>query len=292
MSSDASQRPEIPKAIRRDRAGAYTPQHVMPADYPSPTVPAVSANAEADETPAPPRKKRAEIRAERKQAKGMRKALFVAREYAVIIVVALLISTLIRNFLFQAFWIPSGSMKNTLDVHDSVAVSRLTPGVYDLQRGDVVVFYDAQKWLPPVPEQTGVLKYLQKPLEFVGLRPSSDEQFLVKRVIGLPGDTVTCCNDLDQLEINGKPVSEPYLAPGSVNSVLKFEVRVPEGKLWVMGDNRNNSADSRAHLDVNDGMVNIEDVVGKVVRVIWPYEHWKNPTDNSPFVDIPAGSTK
>lgn len=291
MKPNAQDRQPIPKAARNRQKGSYIPRHVIPAGFEVPSTHVFSAQAgEADLIP--PLKKRSEIRAERQKAKGFRKLLLLTREYAIIVVVALILSTLIRSFLFQAFWIPSGSMKNTLAIEDSVAVSRLTPAYYDLQRGDVVVFYDALNWLPAAKEQTGVLKYIQKPFEFIGLRPSSDEQFLVKRVIGLPGDTVRCCNSLDQLEINGKGVSEPYLAPGSVNSTIKFEVKVPTGKLWVMGDNRNNSADSRAHLDTNGGMVNIEDVVGKVVHVIWPYSHWKNPTDNSPFTDVPPGKSQ
>lgn len=233
-----------------------------------------------------PFKKRAEAREAQKKLSLSRRILNTVAEYTVIIAVALVLSTLIRAFLFQAFWIPSGSMKNTLEIGDSVAVSRLTPTLWDIERGDVVVFYDAQKWLPPVPEQQGFSKYASNTLEFLGLRPASGDQFLVKRVIGLPGDKVKCCNDMDQVLINDKPVSEPYLAPGSYNSLLPFEVTVPEGKLWVMGDNRNNSADSRAHQSVNGGMVNIEDVVGKVVGVMWPYAHWKNPTNHSPFTEI------
>lgn len=246
---------------------------------------------------------RAELRAHRKKTgdaysesaqeatpppTGLRKVTLVVREYAIILVIALTISAFIRAFLFQAFWIPSGSMENTLEVGDSVAVSRLTPRFFDIQRGDVVVFHDAQSWLSPTAESQSSFYWVTKPLEFLGLRPESSEQFLVKRVIGVPGDKVVCCNSLDQLLVNGKPIREPYLAEGSYNSLQPFSVNVPEGKLWVMGDNRNNSADSRAHQDVNGGMVNIEDVVGKVFGVIWPHSHWKNPTNHEPFTEVPS----
>lgn len=224
---------------------------------------------------------------------GFRKFALVVREYTMILVIALTISALIRAFLFQAFWIPSGSMKNTLEVGDSVAVSRLTPRFFNIERGDVVVFHDSQNWLSPVATTQSSFYWLTRPLEFLGLRPESSEQFLVKRVIGVPGDKVVCCNSADQLLVNGTAISEPYLAEGSYNTLQPFSVTVPAGKLWVMGDNRNNSADSRAHQDKNGGMVNIEDVVGKVFGVVWPYAHWQNPTNHEPFKEVPnpaAGS--
>lgn len=275
----------IPKAGSSSQRRRYLPQHAAPDDVSGTQMRNLNVAASTA-----PFKKRAELREEKQQLSLTRRFARSVGEYSVIIVVALVLSTLIRAFLFQAFWIPSGSMKNTLEIGDSVAVSRLTPSVWNIERGDVVVFYDAHGWLPPVPQQTGFAKYSAKTLEFLGLRPASGEQFLVKRVIGLPGDKIKCCNDLDQVLINDKPVSEPYLAPGSYNSMLPYEVVVPAGKLWVLGDNRNNSADSRAHLSVNGGMVNVEDVVGKAVAVMWPYKNWKNPTDHSPFVGIPVRS--
>ncbi|MDO5061094.1 MAG: signal peptidase I [Actinomycetaceae bacterium] len=299
---------QLPVAMRKVPVETPAVSPNDSADEPTTSPTSSAAEAEAFETALErPFPTRAELRARREKSgdfpsesaedstpppTGLRKAALVVREYAIILVIALTISAFIRAFLFQAFWIPSGSMKNTLEIGDSVAVSRLTPRFFDIQRGDVVVFHDSQSWLTPHAEQQSSFYWVTKPLEFLGLRPESSEQFLVKRVIGTPGDNVICCNSLDQLLVNGKPISEPYLAEGSYNSLQPFNITVPAGKLWVMGDNRNNSADSRAHQDVNGGMVNIEDVVGKVFGVVWPYSHWKNPTNHEPFADIPSQPVK
>ncbi|MDO5034178.1 MAG: signal peptidase I [Actinomycetaceae bacterium] len=210
--------------------------------------------------------------------------LHQARELFLILVLAILLSSALRAFLVQAFWIPSSSMEDTLQVGDNVLVSRLTPGVFDLERGDVVVFRDANEWLGDPPEKTGAAKFFQSALEFTGLRPASGEQHLVKRVIGVGGDTIECCDDGGRLLVNGTPIDEPYLAPGSDNSLQPFKVTVPDRHLWVMGDNRNHSADSRAHMVIPDlAYVDENDVVGKVFFVSWPFDHWSNPTNNEPF---------
>lgn len=208
-------------------------------------------------------------------------------EVLLILVLAVILSSLLRVFLVQAFWIPSSSMEDTLQIGDNVLVSRLTPGVFELERGDVVVFRDANEWLPPVAEPGGVSGAIEKALVYTGLRPASGDQHLVKRVIGMGGDTVECCDDGGRLLVNGQAISEPYLKSGSDNSVQPFRVTVPQGHLWVMGDNRNNSADSRAHMTIPDlAFVDVNDVVGKVFWVSWPLGHWSNPTDNSPFENV------
>lgn len=206
-------------------------------------------------------------------------------DVGVTVAIAIAIAALVRMFLLQAFWIPSGSMENTLRINDNVVATPLVPGVWQIERGDVVVFEDDLDWLTPAKPTTGVRRALGRTLEFLGLRPAPGDQHLVKRVIGLPGDRVQCCSIDGRIEVNSQSINEPYLAPGSDNTRIPFDVTVPEGKLWVMGDNRNNSADSRAHLD-GEPFVDISSVVGKVVWVTWPVTHWGNPSDNEPFTKV------
>ncbi|MCS4484890.1 signal peptidase I [Gleimia sp. 6138-11-ORH1] len=313
--SETQSKKNLPYEGTRAQRRAHRPLHAMPNTHPAESAKTESSfgsklekvESTATSSSTRPFPSRVELRAQQNQGKTtdptesettaepqskLRKVGSFIREYTIVIVLAVTISALIRAFLFQAFWIPSGSMSPTLEVGDSVAVSRLTPRFFEIKRGDVIVFNDTQQWLPPAAENDSKLNWIIKPLEFLGLRPASSEQFLVKRVIGVPGDKVVCCNSLDQLVINDKPITEPYLASGSDNSLIPFEVTIPEGKLWVMGDNRNNSADSRAHRNVNNGMVNIEDVVGKVVVVIWPHTSWKNPTNHEPFNEVPNQPVK
>lgn len=182
---------------------------------------------------------------ERPQRPGWR---FV-RDLAIIVVVALLASFLVKAYLVRAFSIPSGSMERTLLVGDRILVNELVPGVVPLRRGDVVVFRDPGGWL----------------------RADQGDD-LVKRVVGLPGDTVSCCDDRGRLSVNGHAVDEPYVvrAPGSDRVAAEdFSVRVPAGRIWVMGDNRYDSADSRVH-----GTVPSDDVVGRAFVVTWPVDHW------------------
>lgn len=228
------------------------------------------------------RKRRRVTMAEEKPSFGRR-----AMEWVFILVLAIALSSFVRAFLMQAFWIPSSSMEDTLQIGDNVAVSRLTPGPFELKRGDVVVFRDTAGWLPPMEEDHGWVKVRNEVLEFTGLRPASGEQHLVKRVIGLSGDQVRCCDPEGKLQVNGISITEPYLAPGSDNSTQPFDVTVPEGHIWVMGDNRNHSADSRAHMQEGERpYIALDDVVGKVFWITWPFDHWANPTDNEPFAEL------
>ena len=138
-------------------------------------------------------------------------------------------------------------MEDTLLVGDRVVVSKLTPGPIDLQRGDVVVFQDPGGWLDAVPpvERTGVAGALHEGLVFVGLLPAESEDHLIKRVIGLPGDHVVCCDKERRLTVNDVSIGEAYLKPGDLPSSLNFDVTVPAGHVWVMGDHRSDSEDSR-----------------------------------------------
>ena len=199
------------------------------------------------------------------------------RELPALLVVAVLVSLVIKTFLVQFFFIPSGSMENTLQIQDRVAVNRI-PFLRDINRGDIVVFHDPANWLPPVPENWGnkVIGTIKEGLVAVGVLPNPAKQYLVKRVIGVPGDKVECCSKSGALLVNGKETTEPYIFAGNKPSETKFNVTVPEGKVWVMGDHRGASADSRYHQDdVNNGMVPIKEITGRVVAVIWPFNHAK-----------------
>lgn len=202
------------------------------------------------------------------------------RDVVVIFVVAVLVSFLIKTYVARSFYIPSGSMENTLQINDRIIVNELQPAVFPLQRGDVVVFKDPGGWLPaPAPDQSNpVQKAIGSVLDFVGLGASDSDQHLVKRLIGLPGDRITCCNALGQMSVNGVPLKEPYvLLPAGQEAVSAkpFDVTVPEGSVWVMGDNRYNSADSRYHMDdPGKGFIPLSDVVGRAFVVSWPVSHW------------------
>ncbi|MHA7284284.1 signal peptidase I [Arthrobacter sp. TMS2-4] len=191
------------------------------------------------------------------------------KELGTIIVIALVLSFLIKTFLFRAFFIPSGSMEETLEIDDRIFVNQLVPQPFDLQRGDIVVFSDTEGWLPAQAETQ--VSWFREALVFIGLAPDESQQHLVKRVIGLPGDHVICCDAQARLTVNGEPLTEPYLYPGANPSDVPFDVVVPEGKLWVMGDHRNASADSRANqTKPGAGFVDIEDVEGKAAVIAWP----------------------
>ncbi|MBD8611887.1 signal peptidase I [Frigoribacterium sp. CFBP 13729] len=206
------------------------------------------------------------------------------RDVVVIFLAALLISFLIKTLLIRSFYIPSGSMETTLQIDDRVIVNELVPNLVDLHHGDVVVFEDPGGWLPDSVEVSPTA--VERALEFVGLRPHDSNNHLIKRVIGLPGDTVACCNDFGQMTVNGVPLDEPYtnLTPEEPASRDPFEVTVPEGSLWVMGDNRNNSQDSRYNQGTpSRGFVPLSNVVGRASVISWPYTRW-SWLDNYPSV--------
>jgi signal peptidase I len=205
------------------------------------------------------------------------RALFsIVREMVVVLVIALGLSLLIKTFLVQAFFIPSASMENTLLVGDRVLVSKLTPGPFSLHRGDVIVFSDPGGWLPPSePTSQGPVRDgIRRGLMDVGLLPEDSDEHLIKRLIGLPGDKVVCCGSDGKLTVNGVPVNEPYIYPGDVPSNDTFSVTVPPGKLWVMGDHRSDSEDSRYHPTLDHGFVKESDVVGKTFIKVWPLDRF------------------
>jgi signal peptidase I len=209
------------------------------------------------------------------------------REIAIVVVTALVISAVVRTFLLQAFWVPSGSMEETLMRGDRILVWK--PGV-DPGHGDVVVFKDPADWLAdPVPVG-GIRGALGEMAAFVGILPSTTGDDLVKRVIGVGGDTIECCSPGGQIIRNGEPLDEPYIYPGDPTDQVTFRVEVPEGRLFVMGDHRGDSADSRYHLEQDDGTVPVENVVGTAEVIMWPISRWATlPTYTDQQSAMPAG---
>lgn len=205
--------------------------------------------------------------------------LTLLRDIVVIVLIALVVSFLIKTFVVRAFYIPSGSMENTLQVSDRILVDSLTPRFTGYDRGDVVVFRDPGGWLPvtPAPDRSPIVAAGEWVLSLVGLAAPDSEEHLIKRIIGLPGDRVVCCNALGQVTVNGVPLDESaylLLPPGeSAASGIEFDVVVPEGSLWVLGDNRYRSKDSRYTQDLpGAGFVPIDNVVGRAFVKTWPFD--------------------
>jgi len=198
----------------------------------------------------------------------------VLREFPILVIVALAVSLVIKSFLVQFFYIPSGSMENTLQINDRVAVNKIPFISKSINRGDVVVFRDPSNWLPEpyADNQNKVVAKIKEGLVLVGVLPNPAKQYLVKRVIGIAGDNVVGKDGI--VTINGKETDEPYIFAGNKPSELDFNVTVPKGKIWVMGDHRGASADSRYHQDdVNNGFVPESKVTGRVVGIIWPIKN-------------------
>jgi len=179
------------------------------------------------------------------------------RDVIVIVLVSSVIAWGLSTFVARIFYVPSASMENTLQINDRILVNLLYTKVSAVKRGDVVVFKDPGGWLTKAETKT-------------------TGNLLVKRIIGIPGDKISCCNDLGNIKLNGKILSEPYLKSGVVSSDTKFSAEVPKGMLWVMGDNRPASNDSRYHEDAvpYGRFVPIKDIVGQAMLVTWPMNHW------------------
>ena len=217
---------------------------------------------------------------DRQRSLGRMVGVFL-RDAVIIVFAALVVSFLIKTFLIRSFFIPTDSMDTTLVRDDRIIVSQLHGGPLELSRGDVIVFVDPGGWLSVqtgVSEDDPLTRLLDGISVFVGLSSPNDNEHLVKRLIGLPGDTVECCDELGAMSINGVPLAEPYVTvPEGVTKVSSndFEVVVPEGALWVMGDNRYNSADSRRNMDKpGGGFVPLENVVGRAIVISWPQDRW------------------
>lgn len=220
-------------------------------------------------------------------APGSRAVLPWWQEVLLLLAVALGMAVLIKAAFMQAFYIPSGSMNDTLVLDDRILVQKVSYWASgEPQRGDVVVFSDPGGWLQGLADEPASGLAAQA-LETVGLYPTGGH--LVKRVIGVGGDRVECCDREGRISVNGVPLAErAYLARGERPSLINFDVRVQEGYLWVQGDNRSSSADSRVHLgDPGGGQVPVEDVVGKVFAVVWPLAHASTLQRPPTFESVP-----
>ncbi|WP_030346453.1 signal peptidase I [Streptomyces sp. NRRL S-1022] len=235
---------------------------------------------------------RAERRKLQRKVKRKRRRSAV-REIPLLVGVAVLIALVLKTFLVQAFVIPSGSMEQTIRIGDRVLVDKFTPWFGSKpQRGDVVVFHDPGGWLAG--EQTAkkndpvVVKQFKEGLTFIGLLPSDNEKDLIKRVIGVGGDHVKCCDAQGRVTVNGVPLTEgDYLYPGDVPSTMPFDITVPKGRLWMMGDHRGNSADSRSHQDTPyGGTVSEDSVVGRAMVIGWPLGHWTRLEEPKTFASV------
>lgn len=199
-----------------------------------------------------------------------------SREFPVIVVTALVISVLVKTFLVQAFFIPSGSMEPTLHgcpgcLGDRVVVNKLVSHSGGIHRGDIVVFRDSSGWLAGTYPTPGWRGRVHDGLAFVGLAASSTESDLIKRVIGVGGDAVEGRDG--KVYVNGTALDEPYVFRGNRPTDDDFKVSVPSGKLWVMGDHRAASEDSRAHrTGPGEGFVPESDVVGRAFAIVWPLD--------------------
>lgn len=218
-------------------------------------------------------------------------------ELPILVVIALAVSLVVKALLVQAFYIPSTSMQHTLEKNDRIVVNKLGQRLgSDIHRGDVIVFRDPDDWLPPVPAVQGgdrVLAGLRDVLSWVGLAPSASDQDLVKRVIGVAGDHIVGSAVTGTVSVNGVELDESgFIYPGDRPTDRPFDVVVPAGSLWVMGDHRGDSADSRFHQDQpRRGFVPVDDVVGRAVAVVWPVDRMSRlpvpATFQQPALDAP-----
>jgi signal peptidase I len=254
-------------ASARDTEGTAPAQGTTSAQDPAA---AKGMAAATPKPPKPPKKKR------------------LGRELSIIVVAALALTLVLKIFVVQVYEIPSASMENTLLVGDRVLVNKLVYHFRGIHRGDIIVFSGAGSWgdlngnpIPP-PSSNPVVRVWDDVLGGLGLH--SGTTYYIKRVIGLPGDHVACCTDGD-VTVNGVKLQETsYLYPGAAPSTLQFNVTVPPGRLWVMGDNRAFSDDSRYHQTTSpgEGTIPENEVAGRAFHIIWPL---------SQFRDLPIPST-
>jgi signal peptidase I len=250
-----------------------------PDDPPTDAAETSVTSATTDETPAPARRQH-------------KPRLSFWQELPILVAVAVGLAVLIKSFLFQAFFIPSGSMEKTLHgctgcQGDRVMVNKVVYHLRDIKRGDIVVF-DGKDNYPDeasvdVAPSNPVSRVVHDVAEFVGLTPKGTDY--IKRVIGLPGDVVQCCDAQGRVTVNGVGLNEPYIYvdPGMTDTNKTFgPVTVPQGHLWVMGDHRNMSEDSRFVKSIPE-----DDVIGRAFVIIWPPSRWTFLSPRS-YAGVPA----
>ncbi len=266
------------------RPHSHRRQGRAPQRGPSSYQPVQDPQLEASRLEAPPRQRR-----------SIRPAMPLWQELPLLLVVAFCLAVLIRTFLFQAFFIPSGSMQYTLEIGDRVLVNKI---VYDIRQpahGEIVVFRGPGNWAPEAAaaqSRGGFLARLGRTIgDLVGVSEPSEKDF-IKRVIGLPGDTVACCDVKGRVTVNGYPLDEPYVTdnspldqpptPNSCGPRRFGPVTIRPGEMWVMGDHRAVSQDSRCQ-----GPVPIKNVIGRAFVIVWPTAHWTSLSIPKTFEKIP-----
>jgi signal peptidase I len=199
------------------------------------------------------------------------------RELPILVVVAVVVALVVRFFVLQTFYIPSESMEHTLDINDRVLVNKVVYKFREPHRGEIIVFKSPTTW-----------------------RSDPNEIDFIKRVIATSGDHVVCCDEQHRLAVNGHPLTEPYIYRGTdgrqdAASEDTFDVTVPKGRLWVMGDHRSHSGDSRERYlktnDATESTIPADSVVGRAFVVFWPLSHWKWLSVPSTFDGVPARPT-
>jgi signal peptidase I len=199
------------------------------------------------------------------------------RELPILLVVAVVVAFLVRTFVVQTFFIPSQSMEHTLNIDDRVLVNKLVYDFRDPHRGEIIVFVSPESW-----------------------RSDPTEKDFIKRIIGVPGDHVMCCDSQGRLQVNGHPLDESYILPntehtGKPAAPQPFDITVPSGRLWVMGDNRYSSGDSlqnwRAHNDLSQATIEEDAVVGRAFVLFWPFSRttWLTVPESYASVPTPTG---
>jgi signal peptidase I len=197
-------------------------------------------------------------------------------ELPILLVFALVLALIIKTFVVQAFFIPSSSMENTLEIGDKVLVNKMVYDFRPIHRGDIVVFNGEGSWDPVTSQTTPPLTRLWNSIiGLFGTAPGVHDY--IKRVIGIPGDRVACCDAQGRITVNGVPLNEKsYLYPGNAPSTMRFSITVPQGRLWVMGDHRNVSYDSRGHQsDPGNGTIPENKVVGRAFVIVAPVSRWR-----------------
>jgi signal peptidase I len=223
-------------------------------------------------------------------------------EFVVLIGIALAIALVVHTFFFQAFFIPSGSMENTLHVGDRVLVNRMSYKVGHVQRGQIIVFNGVDSWTPEstvAPPSNIASRFAHDVGSFLGFAPAGEKDF-IKRVIGVPGDHVQCCDAQGRIMVNGKALDETYLASGipnavpattQVNAARPFDIVVPPGRVWVEGDHRDDSADSRSHVgDPGGGTIPESKIIGHAFVIVWPIGHMGTLGIPKAFHGVPAAA--
>src|SRR5215831_4226594 len=197
-------------------------------------------------------------------------------ELPILLAFALILALLIKTFVVQAFFIPSSSMENTLEIGDKVLVNKMIYDFRPIHRGDIVVFNGEGSWDPVTSQATPPLERLWNSISgLFGTAPGVHDY--IKRVIGVPGDHVVCCDARNRITVNGVPLNEKsYLFPGDAPSMNRFRITVPPGRLWVMGDHRSVSFDSRGHQqDPGNGTIPEDRVVGRAFVIVAPVSRWR-----------------